>query len=145
MLANMTNSTSDSDMDWHNQRTVEWLQAQYDEIETTAREAGADDVPAWTMHDDLIIGADPRYHSVIIDRSATPTWCQRSHIASHDPSSVMADIHAKRLIIDIVRQHTSADGQQRAAQVIHALATALAHRPDCPATVPHATARLPPE
>ena len=143
MLANMTKGINDSDVDWHDLSTVEWLQAQYDEIETTAREAGVDDVPAWAMHEGLIIGADSRYHSMIIDRSAEPTWCQRSHIARHDPSSVLADIDAKRQIIDIVRQDTSADGQQRAARVIHALATALAHRPDSPAT--QVSARLPPE
>jgi len=114
-------------MDWPDQNLAVWLQAQYDQIEAAAREAGADDVPRWRLHDGRIIGADHRYDSVIVDRSPEPTSCQRLHIALHDPSAVLADLAAKRAVIDIVTEDETAEGHHRAGRVIRALATALEH------------------
>lgn len=109
--------------------TLAWLQAQYDHLEHTAREAGADDVPTWELRNGQIIGADPRYHSVIIDSSTEPTPWQRRHIVLHDPHTVLADIAAKRAILADLTEDTSPEGQQRATRTIQHLAAALAHRP----------------
>ncbi len=132
-------------MDCPDQYLTVWLRAHYDQIETAAGEAGADDVPTWRIHDGRIIGADPRFDSVIIDRSPEPTTCQRIHIALHDPTTVLADLDAKRAIIDIVTEDETAEGQCRAARVIRALAAALAHHPDLPPRATQATAQQPAE
>lgn len=106
-----------------------WLLAQYEDIEHTAREAGRDDVPEWAMHNGRVIGADPRYHSMIVDRSVEPTPWQRHHIATNDPRSVVADIAAKQLILaEVCRDKTDA-GRQRARHIVLRFAAALAHRP----------------
>jgi hypothetical protein len=109
--------------------TLTWLLAQYDEIETAAREAGEDDAPSWELRDGRIMGADPRYHSVIIDHSAEPTPGQRRHIVLNDPVTVLADIAAKRDIIADLTEDSSPEGRQRASRTIRHLASAFAHRP----------------
>lgn len=53
-----------------------WLLGQLLETEETAQEAGPDDVPEWeVLSDGRIVGADPRYYTVILDRSGDPTGC----------------------------------------------------------------------
>ena len=106
-----------------------WLLAQYAETEEAAREAAADDVPDWEQRDGRVMGTDPRYDSLIIDRSIEPTPCQRWHIVRNDPRTVLAETAAKQTIIAELLADTTPTGQQRAARVIRHLAAALAHRP----------------
>lgn len=120
-----------------------WLLGEFLETEEIAREAGLDDVPDWEVSDDgRIMGADPRYHMVIVDRGGDPTMWQRQHMARHDPRTVLADIEAKRDIIHELSRDHSDDTHQALRRVVLRLAAALAHRPGyqqhwCPAIQDH--------
>lgn len=105
-----------------------WILKQYDETERTAQEAAADDVARWELENRQVVGDDPRYDSMIVERSDSPSPWQRAHIARNDPFTVLADVHAKRAIIDTLATDTSPEGQQRQAVVIRLLAGAMTHR-----------------
>lgn len=121
----MTNTTADEA-----QRARDWLLTQYAEIEDAAREAAADDVAEWELRDGRIMGADPRYYSVIADRSVEPTFCQRQHMVLHDPRMVLADIAAKRDIIAELTRNATCWEQPVMRRVVLWLAVALSHRAD---------------
>ena len=126
----------------------DWLLAQYEEIEEAAREAAADDVPEWTLRGDgCVVGADPRYRSMIVEQAVEPTPWQREHMVLNDPRAVLADIAAKRDIVENLCLDPTPAGRRRARWVVLRLAAALAHRPGYqstwqPAGSPGATARV---
>jgi uncharacterized protein DUF6221 len=123
------------------QDMLTWLLAQYAETEEAATEAALDDVPGWEVRNGNVMGADPRYHSMIIEESVEPTPCQRWHIVRNDPQTVLADIAAKRDVITDLLADTTGEGQQRAQHIIRRFAAALAHRPGYqPEWSPSATA-----
>ncbi|NUO42393.1 MAG: hypothetical protein HOV82_10175 [Streptomyces sp.] len=74
---------------------VEWLRAQLDEDERTARAAGSD---VWRRQDhpsDTVAVYDLKGEPVVYDEG-WPTEAQQAHIAAHDPARVLREIDAKR-------------------------------------------------
>lgn len=79
---------------------VEFLRARLDEDEQAARAAG--DGP-WTVRDhtaDTVAIYDSRREPVVYDEGR-PSSDQMEHIARHDPARVLAEVDAKRRIIDL--------------------------------------------
>jgi hypothetical protein len=83
------------------QSTVEWLLKRYDIIDRVARDAG-DDVPIWELREVQIIGADPRFQSLIIDRSAEstpqPTTPHRASRSAHGAGGLERQAHDHRAL-----------------------------------------------
>lgn len=81
------------------------LRAALDTVEATARAAAErGDDPAWHVMEDgkynkIAPGADTP-PGIDLAIAATPGWEYAAHIVRHDPAFVLADIAAKRKLID---------------------------------------------
>jgi len=78
---------------------IAFLRARLDEDEQTARATADEYGPAWTADNQMesvrsSTGAD------VVDEPYTP----RHHIARHDPARVLAEVDAKRRILDVYEE-----------------------------------------
>lgn len=106
---------------------VEWLRGQLADDEKTARAATPG--PWSARFQDTGAVVDP---GVAFDREEGGVgWEDAVHIARHDPAAVLADIDAKRAVLDLLNltagPHDPATGVLN--EVVHALARAYRHKP----------------
>jgi hypothetical protein len=99
---------------------ITWLRAQLDDDERVARDAAREDTPPWHLdYDDR--GYDGKIRSaesytVVHQEDSTPGRVTAEHIARWDPARVLAEVDAKRRILD---EHEAMAGDtygQRAGQ-----------------------------
>jgi hypothetical protein len=81
---------------------VEFLRAALDEDERVARMAMGGSKGRWTMDFDRDMGVvfDDRQDVIVLDED-DPIENQLSHIARHDPARVLAEVAAKRAIVEL--------------------------------------------
>jgi hypothetical protein len=118
---------------------MEWLTAILDEDERVARYASNRDA-SWQIEDvpvkwgedydpDILAGGKP------ILRGSEYTGMANLHVVRHDPAAVLADIAAKREVIEICAHYIETEGpsgSQRAGvcdDILRALASAYRHAP----------------
>lgn len=122
---------------------VAWLTAQLDEDERLARSAVG--VKGWC--DELCtgrwrtgpggVGVEDDEYNIIVHDEGMPTAEQSEHIARHDPDAVLADIAAKRAIVEACRDDLAQRGDgaldgevdRPTWDVLTLLASAYADRP----------------
>jgi len=76
---------------------VTWLRTQLDEVEVMARAAAAFTAgDRWIADGDEVFGATDEGAGV----ATAATWSHAAHIACHDPARVLAEVEAKRRIVD---------------------------------------------
>jgi hypothetical protein len=81
---------------------VEWLRARLDEDEQVARAAATDGHEQWRLRNheaDYWMITDATGEVVVYDEG-TPTDSEAEHITRHDPARVLAEVEAKRELID---------------------------------------------
>lgn len=138
---------------------ITWIHAQLDDDERMARAAigggrwhysNGDSVGAWTLYDEeWAIASLETYRTEAYDYAErmpafrSPLYVDAdangTHIARWDPVSVLADIEAKRLVIDVLRgfepndqwesQPDMGQRENNAAGALRALALPYANRP----------------
>lgn len=119
---------------------IEFLRARFDEDERTARMAAKSGLLAWRRdendpHQVLLAPTEsaPNAHAVV---AWTVTRAKPEHIARHDPARVLADVDAKRRILDLeVPDHYDTPGEWRGwhdayNDVLRLLALPYADHPD---------------
>jgi hypothetical protein len=84
---------------------VTWLRAQLDEEAETAQVANALTRPPWTGGDANVVDGDG--YPVVRDDDTRPERAVLEHIARWDPARVLAEVDAKRRILDL---HAIVDG-----------------------------------
>jgi hypothetical protein len=115
-----------------------WCRAQLDDIEQVATAALMHGSGRWvtTGYDNAAIELDhPSECATIVYDEGAPTTAQAKHIALHDPEAVLADLAAKRAILDLFHEPESPYDddqvfyQEALSDVVAHLAAALSHRP----------------
>ncbi|MFD7996860.1 DUF6221 family protein [Streptomyces mexicanus] len=76
---------------------VQWLRAQLDEDERVARLALDQTGDNWRAYYKQIIAANPRFGEDPADANTSEV---ADHIARHDPTRVLAEVEAKRQVIE---------------------------------------------
>lgn len=89
-----------------------WLNAQLDEDERLARAAGADTELSW-HRDERYVAADRTHvdsddEDLVLHIAMDGTPSAMEHIARHNPARVLAEVEAKRLMLDLHRECTGA-------------------------------------
>jgi hypothetical protein len=114
---------------------VEFVRAALDEDERVAR--AAEPAP-WTAHEEA---ADPDEGYVagpdgyvLVYNEGTVSLGTAAHIARHDPARVLADVAAKRAILELhnavpEEEYCSEDEQRKPCQTLRLLAQPFAGRP----------------
>lgn len=111
-----------------------WLRQQLDADAETARAAHHDGSGRWTADEsDAWAGrVEDADGFVVVYDEGSPSAQQAAHIARHDPASVLADVAAKRRIVDFCEWlfQTPSDPSARvvALKVLREMATGLAGR-----------------
>jgi hypothetical protein len=84
---------------------VTWLRAQIDEDEQQAQQAARDTAPKWYRYERYIMSADPHPASSSDEAdlyiAMDGTEATMEHMARHDPARVLAEVEAKRRILDL--------------------------------------------
>ena len=110
---------------------IAWLRAQLDEDERLARAAQIDEL-VWQSGPGVSYDTQGWVRAVSNDDSwmicETHTRAQSDHIARHDPARVLAEVEAKRAILDL---HDS-DGGHECVGPADAWGTATIHAQTCP-------------
>jgi hypothetical protein len=86
------------------------LRAALDAEEATARAAGAAEWSLQEHEGDTVLVYDSRGEPVVYDEG-WPTPAQGTHIVAHNPAFVLADIAAKRAILDLHAPVPGWDGE----------------------------------
>jgi hypothetical protein len=128
---------------------VQFLHDRLDEDESIAREAAHYEAGHWTTKDgypvsvaDELPEAADTFERVVVFDEGSPSEEQAAHIARHDPARVLAEVAAKKRILDLydaahsdaVRDAIGIDSQDGTISAITAalqyLATVYADHPD---------------
>ena len=110
---------------------VRWFRAVLDEGERVAREACHGGNGRWRQIDEESGRVEDDLGAVVTYDEGAPTGWEAEHIAKHDPAYVLADIAAKRRLLDAMEEPTTAanvaeeEGLIRAVRII---ASAYSHR-----------------
>lgn len=121
---------------------VAWLRAQLDDDQAEAEAATPGPwIDASGNAGDVIVEqlSDAEGHLVAeietcVDHPDVDRAADAAHIARHDPAAVLADVAAKRAILDLhdavpEEEHCAWDQERKPCQTVRLLASAYAHRP----------------
>ena len=111
---------------------VAWLRQQLDDDEEVASDAaGLSASRSRWMRDAISCVVDATDNGLIVYGEGTPTPEQAEHIARHDPARVLAEVDAKRRILDAYKQTEFGDLARHSAleEALALLALPYAGRP----------------
>jgi len=94
---------------------VTWLRTQIDEDEQQAQQAARDTAPKWYRYERYIMSADPHpapsSDEADLYIAMDGTEATMEHMARHDPARVLAEVEAKRRILDRYEEAAAEHGR----------------------------------